>query len=210
MPNPATGTTALSITFEYNNLIGVLKKLIVELKKGYSGQRKSEAWRIFRNSSPPFDGASRWSTGSMMRRAAPERAPLGPGEFIEGLISGEVVHTQYGEHFETEKLWERHRRHGSVHFGSGGTARGPAGPAFRRSYRARAPGKWAFLDTETTGLGSGTFGTCCSSSAWGRSRPPVSACASSSCAITARLAPVAPGGVPGAVRRPDHLQRQGL
>ena len=29
-------------------------------------------------------------------------------------MSGEVVRTPLGEHFETEKLWERHRRHGSV------------------------------------------------------------------------------------------------
>src|ERR1041384_5978600 len=34
--------------------------------------------------------------------------------FIQDLMSGEVVQTPYGEHFETEKLWERHRRHGSV------------------------------------------------------------------------------------------------
>ena len=34
--------------------------------------------------------------------------------FVEELISGEVVHTAFGEHFETEKLFERHRRHGSM------------------------------------------------------------------------------------------------
>ena len=34
--------------------------------------------------------------------------------FVEELISGEVVHTACGEHFETEKLFERHRRHGSM------------------------------------------------------------------------------------------------
>src|SRR5260370_13562628 len=34
--------------------------------------------------------------------------------FVEELMSGEVVRTQCGEHFETEKLFERHRRHGSM------------------------------------------------------------------------------------------------
>ena len=34
--------------------------------------------------------------------------------YIQDLMSGEVVRTSHGEHFETEKLWERHRRHGSV------------------------------------------------------------------------------------------------
>ena len=29
-------------------------------------------------------------------------------------MSGEVVRTALGEHFETESLWERHRRHGCV------------------------------------------------------------------------------------------------
>src|SRR5437016_123256 len=48
-------------------------------------------------------------------RPAPEPRGYVPGEFIEGLMSGQVVHTQYGEHFETERLWERHRRHGCVY-----------------------------------------------------------------------------------------------
>src|SRR6266542_27476 len=33
---------------------------------------------------------------------------------IEDVVSGEVVTTPLGEHFETERLWGRHRRHGSV------------------------------------------------------------------------------------------------
>src|SRR3954453_3336155 len=79
---------------------------------------------------------------------------------IEEFLSGEVVKTALGEHFETERVWERHRRHGSVDISylaelpedlleplSGGAV-SPAHPA-----------KWAFLDTETTGLagGAGTY-----------------------------------------------------
>jgi len=46
----------------------------------------------------------------------PARPPLRPGgQFIEELLSGEVVNTTLGQHFETEKLWERHRRYGSVY-----------------------------------------------------------------------------------------------
>ena len=47
-------------------------------------------------------------------RAAPPRRRAARRGFIEELMSGEVVRTPLGEHFETEKLWERHRRHGSV------------------------------------------------------------------------------------------------
>ncbi len=77
--------------------------------------------------------------------------------YADDLISGSVIETPAGKHFETVKLWERHRRHGSVgivdleHLPddlldslSGGTI-------------AKAhPSKWCFLDTETTGLAGGT------------------------------------------------------
>lgn len=79
---------------------------------------------------------------------------------VEEWLGGEAVETAHGRHFETEKLYERHRRHGSADIGSlaelpedlltaisGGAA--PLSP----------PAEWAFLDTETTGLAGGT-GTC--------------------------------------------------
>jgi uncharacterized protein YprB with RNaseH-like and TPR domain len=77
--------------------------------------------------------------------------------FIQDLMSGEVVSTIHGEHFETEKLWERHRRHGSMDISD--LAELPedlleqlSDGAIGRSH----PTKWAFLDTETTGLAGGT------------------------------------------------------
>lgn len=77
-------------------------------------------------------------------------------EAIEELLSGEVVRTRHGCHFETERLWERHRRHGSV--GIADLTDLPAdlldslsGGEISRT----PPAKWAFLDTETTGLGAG-------------------------------------------------------
>jgi uncharacterized protein YprB with RNaseH-like and TPR domain len=86
--------------------------------------------------------------------------PPNPVRYIEEWLSGEEVVTSLGRHFETEKLYESHRRHGSADIGalndlphdlldslSGG------------SIASSAPGEWAFLDTETTGLSGGT-GTC--------------------------------------------------
>ncbi|MGH9663327.1 MAG: ribonuclease H-like domain-containing protein, partial [Bryobacteraceae bacterium] len=73
---------------------------------------------------------------------------------------GREVETPFGKHWEMERLYARHRRHGSVDISS--LAELPedllhaiSGGAIARS----KPGEWAFLDTETTGLagGSGTY-----------------------------------------------------
>src|SRR5262249_40447593 len=80
--------------------------------------------------------------------------------YIESLISGEVMTTPHGEHFETERLWERHRRHGSVDISD--LAELPEDlldPLSDGVINRTHPVKWAFLDTETTGLAGGT-GTC--------------------------------------------------
>ena len=77
--------------------------------------------------------------------------------FIQDLISGAVVATPKGEHFETEKLWERHRRHGSMDISD--LAELPEDLLAQLSDGAIGsahPTKWAFLDTETTGLAGGT------------------------------------------------------
>ena len=88
--------------------------------------------------------------------AAMKHAPRPARQAIEELLSGEVVRTPYGCHFETERLWERHRRHGSV--GIADLYDLPADLLDSLSGGAishAAPAKWAFLDTETTGLGAG-------------------------------------------------------
>ena len=83
--------------------------------------------------------------------------PPHPGRFIEDLLSGEVVRTPLGEHFETEKLWERHRRHGSVDIGDlAGLPEDLLASLSEGSIAPAHPAKWAFLDTETTGLAGGT------------------------------------------------------
>ena len=79
---------------------------------------------------------------------------------VEEWMGGEVIETAHGRHFETEKLYERHRRHGSADIGS--LAELPDDLLAAISGGATPltpPAEWAFLDTETTGLAGGT-GTC--------------------------------------------------
>jgi uncharacterized protein YprB with RNaseH-like and TPR domain len=81
-----------------------------------------------------------------------------PSKFaIEELMSGEVVRTPLGEHFETERVWERHRRHGSVDISDLADLPEDLLEPLSNGEVGRAhPIKWAFLDTETTGLAGGT------------------------------------------------------
>ena len=93
---------------------------------------------------------------------APRPAPARPaqkqaGQFIDELMSGEVVTTPLGQHFETEKLWENHRRHGTVYISD--LAELPEDflePLSAGAIADTHPTRWAFLDTETTGLAGGT------------------------------------------------------
>jgi len=92
---------------------------------------------------------------------APVPAPVTPdrirGEFIDELLSGEVVTTPCGRHFETEKLWENHRRHGSVYISDlGELPEDLLDPLSDGAIARTHPTRWAFLDTETTGLAGGT------------------------------------------------------
>ncbi len=83
-------------------------------------------------------------------------APRPPQQGVEELLSGEVVPTPYGAHFETERVWQRHRRHGCV--GIADLNDLPADLLDSLSGGGiphTRPEKWAFLDTETTGLGAG-------------------------------------------------------
>src|SRR5580692_13199086 len=68
--------------------------------------------------------------------------------FIQDLISGAVVSTPCGEHFETERFWERHRRHGSMDISD--LAELPEDlldPLSDGAIPRAHPVKWAFLDT---------------------------------------------------------------
>jgi uncharacterized protein len=99
----------------------------------------------------------KWAEKPPAPPAPSPRADYAAGRALENVVSGEVVATAHGEHFETERLWESHRRHGSIDISSlyelphdlldslsGGAVPGCC------------PSKWCFLDTETTGLAGGT------------------------------------------------------
>ena len=80
--------------------------------------------------------------------------------FVEELLTGEVIETPLGKHFETEKLYPRHQRYGSYEISD--LIELP--PDFLDSLSdglipSAHPTTWAFLDTETTGLAGGS-GTC--------------------------------------------------
>jgi uncharacterized protein len=80
--------------------------------------------------------------------------------FVEDLLSGEVVKTPVGRHFETETLYARHKRHGSYDISDLNELPEDFLAALSDGAIARShPTRWAFLDTETTGLagGSGTY-----------------------------------------------------
>ena len=87
-----------------------------------------------------------------VKRQTPPQAQL-----IHELLSGEVVTTPLGQHFETERLWENHRRHGSVYVSELGELPEDLLEALSSGAIPNAhPRRWAFLDTETTGLAGGT------------------------------------------------------
>lgn len=94
--------------------------------------------------------------------AAPDKPAPKPatGAFVEDLLTGEVVETPHGRHFETEKLYASHQRHGSYEISDLIGLQPDLLHALSDGAIANAhPTRWAFLDTETTGLagGSGTY-----------------------------------------------------
>jgi uncharacterized protein len=95
------------------------------------------------------------------RKYAGEKpAPRPPAARVEEVLSGSVVSTPYGEHFETERVWERHRRHGCVDISDLAELSGDLLDSLSAGeIQGCPPQKWAFLDTETTGLagGAGTY-----------------------------------------------------
>jgi len=86
--------------------------------------------------------------------------PESPSDFVDEILTGEVIETPLGKHFETEKLYQRHKRYGTYEISD----LLDLPPDFLDSLSAGEipsahPTSWAFLDTETTGL-SGGSGTC--------------------------------------------------
>ena len=98
-------------------------------------------------------------------KPAPAR-PLTPTDlrphryFPEEWLNGREVETAHGRHYESEKLYERHRRHGSIGICDlEGLSPDLLEPISNGGIAGVPPQKWCFLDTETTGLagGAGTY-----------------------------------------------------
>lgn len=93
-----------------------------------------------------------------LRPALALAPPLKPSKYyIEEWSSGQEVETEFGRHFETERLFERHRRHGSMDISLlAELADDLLGAISGDTVPQSSPTRWAFLDTETTGLAGGT------------------------------------------------------
>ena len=77
---------------------------------------------------------------------------------VEEFLPGDEIETAFGRHFETEKLWEHHRHHGSADIGALASLPHDLLKTIGEMPSA-TPETWAFLDTETTGL-MGSISTC--------------------------------------------------
>ncbi len=83
----------------------------------------------------------------------------GARSFIEEWAEGAVVSNDFGEHFQMERLFSALKQHGSADIGALNELPASLLDALSdNEIVAVAPARWAFLDTETTGLlGSGTY-----------------------------------------------------
>ncbi len=80
--------------------------------------------------------------------------------FVEEWAEGGVIANEFGEHFQSERLFSNLKRHGSADIGALSELPPSLLDALSENGIADvAPQRWAFLDTETTGLagGSGTY-----------------------------------------------------
>ncbi|MEO7144479.1 MAG: ribonuclease H-like domain-containing protein [Bryobacteraceae bacterium] len=90
--------------------------------------------------------------------AGPSVVPLYPE--VEPLPDGSEVETPLGKHWEMERLYANHRRHGSMDISALSELPEDLLDAISNgAIPCSRPEEWAFLDTETTGLAGGS-GTC--------------------------------------------------
>lgn len=86
--------------------------------------------------------------------------PNPPRVFIEEWANGKVIENDFGPHYQMERLFEGHRPHGSADVGALIELPDHFLEALSENEITGVhPERWAFLDTETTGLagGSGTY-----------------------------------------------------
>jgi hypothetical protein len=97
---------------------------------------------------------ARYAGVGRIRAPQPARAPLLSVRcLIEQWSEGKVVTNQFGEHFQTEREFPAHKQHGSADIGALAELPSDFLAALGDDEIAGAPpARWAFLDTETTGL----------------------------------------------------------
>jgi uncharacterized protein YprB with RNaseH-like and TPR domain len=81
-----------------------------------------------------------------------EREPASPAAEMEGA----EVETALGRHWEVDQLWPAHARHGTADVGALAELSSDLLSALGGEPLDVPPERWAFLDTETTGLSGGT------------------------------------------------------
>jgi len=94
------------------------------------------------------------------RRLAPPVPPVENAHSDAAYLPFAEIETTFGRHSEMEKLYERHRRHGSIGIADlEDLPHNLLDPISGGQIQGVPPDKWCFLDTETTGLagGSGTY-----------------------------------------------------
>jgi len=113
-----------------------LKQRIAAIDQRYSGDRSSQ------------------EVGTTSRENGRARAPS------QEWPGSQVISNEFGEHLQAEHLYPQHQRHGSADIGALRELPHDLFAAIGAGQiAAAAPERWAFLDTETTGLagGSGTY-----------------------------------------------------
>lgn len=102
----------------------------------------------------------KYVNGPRAQPAPPPPRPPDEPDPDHALLPFEEVESAHGRHWEREKLYERHRRHGSIGIADlEDLPHDHLHPISGGEIQQIPPAKWCFLDTETTGLagGSGTY-----------------------------------------------------
>ncbi|HZS50016.1 MAG TPA: ribonuclease H-like domain-containing protein [Bryobacterales bacterium] len=146
------------MTSDLKSQLALLRRRITRINRKYQGGPAG--------TSPPgsldgtfalYGGSDAFSPGD----SACEPEIYAPVRYSpEKFVPGSVVENEQGRYFLAEKFFPSHRHHGGIEFSRLNELAGELLPAISPDdLPACAPGRWAFLDTETTGLSAGT-GTC--------------------------------------------------
>lgn len=90
-----------------------------------------------------------------LRLQAREQRRVEEAEFIEEPMPGEEVETSAGRHWEAITNWERHRRYGCFEISTLAELNDSQLLTLDENLPRADPSRWAFLDTETTGVAGG-------------------------------------------------------